>query len=240
VYDLFDFLKKLLRLHSSHPALVKNQELFADFTQRKALGEYSFVVFDTELTGLNKRKDEIIAIGAVRILDLQIRPEQNFYRYIRPQNINPNKATLIHRITPEALEKAPSMEEVLPDFIEFCGDSLLVGHFVGLDMHFLNKALRATLRGILSNPSIDTMRLARRYTDNGTQDFFGNHDHASSYNLDHLAQEFHLPTFNPHDALEDALQTAYLFLYLVKKFQQGGVKTLKDLYSAGRIVGLRA
>jgi DNA polymerase-3 subunit epsilon len=238
VYNLLNIFNKIPWLRSTHPTLLRNQELFAEFTQSKALNDYSFVVFDTELTGLNKRKDEIIALGAVRILNLQIRPEQNFHRYIRPKSIHPNKATFIHRITPEALEKAPSMEEILPEFIEFCGDSLLVGHFVGLDMHFLNKASRSTLGGILSNPSVDTMRLARRYTDTGHQDFFGHHDHASSYHLDHLVEKFHLPKFNPHDALEDALQTAYLFLYLVKKFQQGGVQTLKELYSAGRIVGL--
>jgi DNA polymerase-3 subunit epsilon len=217
--------------------LAKNRELFVDFDQGCPLNTYNFVVCDTELTGLNKRKDEIISIGAVRIVNLRIELDQTFHRYIRPRNINPNKATLIHRITPEELEKAPPMEEVLPEFIDFCGNALIVGHFIGLDMHFLNKTARTILGGTLSNPSIDTMRLARGYKEAGKTDFYGHHDQAASYNLDVLSEEFNLPKFKPHDALEDALQTAYLFLYLLKKFRHGGINSLRELYRAGRIRG---
>ena len=235
---MFDFLRFLPGLRRPHPVLEKNKKLFADFDQGRPLNEYTFVVCDTELTGLNKRRDEIISIGAVRIVNLQIELSQTFHRYIRPQNIDPNQATLVHRITPEQLKIAPPMEEVLPEFIEFCGDALLVGHFVGIDMHFLNKAARKTLGGMLSNPSIDTMRLARGYEEARCTDFYGGCDQARSYNLDDLSEEFNLPRFKPHDALEDALQTAYLFLFLIKKFKHGGIKSLKDLYLAGRIRGL--
>jgi len=231
-------LKALFGLRKAHPCLVKNKQLFVDFNQGKPLHDYTFVVCDTELTGLTKRKDEIISIGAVRIINLQIELSQTFYQFIRPKNIDPNQATLVHRITPEELKCAPPMEEVLPAFIDFCGNGLLVGHFVGIDMHFLNKAARRTLGGTLSNPSIDTMRLARGYKEARCTDFYGGCDQASSYNLDGLTEEFHLPRFKPHDALEDALQTAYLFLFLIKKFKHGGIHTLKELYLAGRIRGL--
>ena len=218
-----------------HPALRENQEFFYDFAQGRPLHEYRFTVCDTELTGLHKRRDQVISIGAVQIENLQIDPSASFHRYIRPDAIQPNEATLIHRITPEVLEEAAPMEEVLPEFIHFCGRSLLVGHFIGLDMHFLNKAARSTLGGALSNPGIDTMRLARRYKESKARDFFGTHDHSGGYHLDALVEEFQLPKFKPHDALEDALQTAYLFLYLLKKFRDGGIDTLKDLYLAGRV-----
>ncbi|MCI5144702.1 MAG: 3'-5' exonuclease [Candidatus Electrothrix sp. AR3] len=221
-------------LRTPHPVLATNNKLFVQFNQGRALHEYTFVVCDTELTGLNKRRDEIISIGAVRIENLQLAPGKNFHRYIQPKNILPNKATLIHRITPEELKKAPAIEDVLPEFIEFCADSLIVGHFVGLDMYFLNKACRKILGGSLSNPSIDTMRLARRYQETKATDFYGHNDQAISYTLDTLTEEFNLPKFRPHDALEDALQTAYLFLYLLKKFKYGGITTLKELYYAGR------
>lgn len=228
-------LQRILSLTPPHPVLLKNKEQFRDFQQSAPLHDYTFVVCDTELTGLNKRKDEIISIGAVRVVNLQIDCNQTFHRYIRPSNINPNQATLIHRITPEELKKADRAEDVLPEFITFCDKSLIVGHFVGLDMYFLNKTCRQILGGSLSNPSIDTMRLARRYKESGYRDHYGHYDHASSYTLDDLAKEFGLPVFKPHDALEDALQTAYLFLYLLKKFKNGGIHSLKDLYRAGRI-----
>ncbi len=230
--DLFPGFRKI------HPALAKNRELFKDFNQGRLLTDYRFVVFDTELTGLNKRKDEIISIGAVRMVNLQIELSQTFHCYIRPKNIDPNAATLVHRITPEQLRGAPPIEEVLPDFLDFCGDALLVGHFVGIDMHFLGKATRRHLGGLISNPSVDTMRLARGYKEARCRDHFGGCDQSESYNLDLLSDEFNLPRFKPHDALEDALQTAYLFLFLVKKLKHGGIRTLKELYLAGRILSL--
>lgn len=232
---MFEIFGSRSWLHKSHPALINNKKLFADFSQGRPLHEYAFVVFDTELTGLNKRKDEIISIGAVRIVNLQIELSQSFHRYIRPGNLDPNQATLVHRITPQELRTAPPIEEVLPEFIEFCGDGLLVGHYVGIDMHFLNKAVRNSLGGMLSNPTIDTMRLARGYEEARCTDFYGSTDQSHSYNLDILCEQFKLPKFKPHDALEDALQTAYLFMVLIKKFRHGGIRTLKELYLAGRI-----
>ncbi|CAK8723855.1 DNA-directed DNA polymerase [Candidatus Electronema halotolerans] len=231
---LLTLLRKLFGLQELHPVLRKNAVLFAEFDQGRPLDEYSFTVFDTELTGLHRRKDQLIAIGAVRIEQLQIAPSHCFHSHVRPDKIQPNLATLIHRITPEQLAQAPPLEEVLPAFVEFCGKSLLVGHFVDLDMHFLSKAAKKTLGGSLANPSIDTMRLARRYQEAGSKDFYGSTDQSMPCNLDALTESFNLPRFKPHDALEDALQTAYLFLYLVKKFRQGGIATLKDLYRAGR------
>jgi len=232
------FLTSLPWVRPKHPALKKNDFLFQDFDQGRALAEYTFVVFDTELTGLNKRRDEIISIGAVRINRLQVELSQTFYSLVKPVNIVPNQATLVHRLTPEQLKQAPPMIEVLPDFLEFCGDALLVGHFVALDMHFLNKACRKTLGGLIANPTVDTMRLAKAYLQAKCDDFYGGCDQSRSYNLDVLTEEFNLPRFKPHNALEDALQTAYLFLYLLKKMKQGSISTLKELYLAGRIIGL--
>ena len=120
MFSLLKPLRRLLSPEPPHPVLLRNREQFADFNQGDPLSDYSFVVCDTELTGLNKRKDEIISIGAVRIVNLQIQLDQTFHRYICPANINPNEATLIHRITPEELKKADSAQDVLPEFIEFC------------------------------------------------------------------------------------------------------------------------
>ena len=221
-----------------HPALLRNEKRFRNFNQGGLLTDYTFVVCDTELTGLNRRKDELVSIGAVRIVNLRIELSQSFHCYIKPRNIDPNAATFVHRITPEQLFHAPPVEEVLPKFIDFCGDGLLVGHFISIDMHFLNKAARKALGGTLFNPSIDTMRMARGYKEAQCVDHYGRCDQSMSYKLDDLTAEFNLPRFKAHDALEDALQTAYLFLYLVKKMKHGGISTLKELYLAGRIFGL--
>lgn len=217
-----------------HPLIQKNKQYFSRFDQNKPLSDYSFVVFDTELTGLDKRSGEIISVGAIQIRNLQIDLGSIFYEHIRPRNIHHTEATLIHRITPEQLKEAPRIEEVVPSLVEFIGHSLIVGHCIGIDMEFLNKACRKIFGGSLANPTIDTMRLSRGYQ----RKLYGRyHDHGSikgSYNLHDLSCKFQLPVFEQHNALEDAMQTAYLFLFLVKKFRSGGLQTLKDLYQAGK------
>ncbi len=226
-------------LQKKHPALIKNQALFKDFNKSDLLSGHSFVVFDTELTGLNKHNDEIISIGAVRIENLRISINKTFFSLIQSsvKKSNPSQATFVHRLTPEQLQQAPQVEDVLIEFIEFCGDSILVGHFVGIDMHFLNRTTRKILGGSIANPSIDTMRLACDYKNAGQRDQLEDHGMSDSYNLDNLRKEFCLPAFKAHDALEDALQTAYLFLFLLKKSKQGGIKILRELHPAGRITG---
>ena len=168
----------------------------------------------------------------------RIELNETFHQYIRPRDLEHTKSTLVHRITPEQLRAMPSIAEVLPKFIRFCGDALLVGHYVALDMSFLNKAALEELGGTISNPSVDTMRMAMGYKEAQFMECYGHCNLSTSYNLNDLSNEFGLPKFKPHDALEDALQTAYLFLFLVKKMKQGKIRTLKDLYEAGRNVNL--
>lgn len=221
------------------PLLVANKEFFTGFDQGHPLAEYTFVVCDTELTGLNKKKDELISIGAVMIRDLQIDLSSMFHHFIRPKNLDPTQATLVHRITPEQLETSEPIEEVLPRFVEYIHGSLLVGHHLPLDMHFLNKATTQVMGGTLSNPGVDTMRMAQGYRRVLLGHYHEHNPREISYNLDDLGREYSLPEFKPHDALEDALQTAYLFLYLIKKFRKGGLLTLKDIFQAGRVGSFR-
>ena len=214
--------------------MVRNREFFKEFDQTRPLTEYSFVVFDTELTGLDRKKDEIISIGAVKIKNLQIDLGETFHHYIQPKKLDHTEATLVHRITPEQLKEAPTIEEVLPKFVSFIGNDLVVGHYIGLDMGFLHRATDKMYNGTLNNPCIDTIRMAQGYK----RVMFGYYHEGSvssnRFSLKDLSNEFNLPFFEAHDALEDAMQTAYLFLYLVKKFRKGGLVTLRELYQAGR------
>jgi DNA polymerase-3 subunit epsilon len=232
---MITLLRKIGLLATPHECITQNRAFHKKFDKSRPLSEYDFVVFDTELTGLNRRKDEIISIGGVRIRELQIDLGDTFHYYIRPENIDHTKATLVHRITPEQLRLAPPLEEVLPRFLSYIGTDLLVGHYIGLDMGFLNRATRKVFSGTVANSCLDTLRMAQiykrlilgRYHENSTSS-------GDSYNLQSLSNEFNLPFFDAHDALEDALQTAYLFLFLAKRMQKEGLTSLADLYSAGR------
>jgi len=225
----FDWLKI-----EKDPLIKDNKAYFANFDQSGLISDYKFTVLDTELTGLDYKTDEIVSIGAVKIENLRIIVEKSFHVYVKPKKPLPKNSTLIHRITPQEIENAPMLETILPDFIRYCNKTLLVGHYIGLDMHFLNRAAKNILGGKLNNPCIDTMRLAQVYNEDQWGNYYDQFNYKISYNLDDLSKEYGLPLFQRHDALQDSLQTAYLFLFLVKKLHQGGLKTLKDLYMAGR------
>ncbi len=231
---MIGLIKQFPWFGTQHELIVKNREFFKNFDRNRPLQEYNFVVFDMELTGMKRKKDEIISIGAVKIKNLQIDLGETFHYYIRPQKLDPTEATLVHRITPEQLRKAPPLFEVIQKFVSFVGTDLLVGHYVGLDVGFLNRATEKLLNGTLVNPVIDTMRIAKGYKRVLLGFYHDRGDTSHKYNLKDLSSEFNLPIFEAHDALEDAMQTAYLFLFLIKKFKKGGLVSLRDLHHAGR------
>jgi DNA polymerase-3 subunit epsilon len=218
-----------------HPILQENASHFSKFDQTSPIETYDFVAFDTELTGLNPKQDEIVSIGAVRIKDLRIVLGESFFAYVRPTGNLPKNSTLIHGITPQQIEDAPAIEEVLPEFVKFCGKALLIGHYVGIDMAFLNKALRKHLGGTMNNPCVDSMKLAGVFQDHRSKSNVEISGLGKSFNLAALAREYGLPLFTQHDALEDALQTAYLFLFLVKNLKEAGYLRLTDFYAAGKL-----
>ncbi|MDA8408472.1 MAG: 3'-5' exonuclease [Deltaproteobacteria bacterium] len=231
------FPLKCLKKKDKHPLLIRNEQFFSGFDLSQPVESYDFVAFDTELTGLNPGSDEIVSIAGLRIRDLQIVVNDCFYSYVRPKIEKHTTATFLHRITPEELKNSPSPGVALEAFIDFCGNSVLVGHHVYIDMSFLWKAMTKTMRGVIKNPVIDSMQLAMCYRNNrkvapGYQDILdARSDHA--YSLAALSKEYRLPIFPQHDALQDALQTAYLFIFLVTNLLGDKMETLEQFYRAG-------
>lgn len=217
-----------------HPAIIANERHFARFDQTRPIETYEFVSLDTELTGLDLRRDVIVSIGAVRIEGLRIITGDNFFSYVRPRRSMPKVSTLIHRITPDQLENAPELTTVLPDFVDFIGRSSLVGHFIGLDMEFINRAARALIGGRLRTPFLDSMKLAQAYEERRAGSYYDRIDAGAGYSLRALSEKYRLPRFEQHDALGDAFQAACLFVFLVRKMQSFGCRTLRDLHTASR------
>jgi DNA polymerase-3 subunit epsilon len=216
-----------------HPLINENIRYFKELDQSRPIEEYDFVVFDTELTGLDERRDEIVSIGAVRIRNLRIVAGDTFHVHVKPAQPLPKDSTLVHRITPQDLVNAPLLDEVLPRFVEYCDKALLVGYYTALDTAFLNRFAKRILGATMRNPCIDTLRLARVHLELCGLPRRHRPGEVISYSLAGLSELYNLPAFVPHDALQDALQTAYLFLFLVKKLQAGGYRTLRQLFRAG-------
>ncbi|NCC26460.1 MAG: 3'-5' exonuclease [Deltaproteobacteria bacterium] len=226
-------MARLLHGDPEHPGLAANADYFDTFDQNIPLAECEFTVVDTELTGLNPHVDEIVSIGAVRIRGLRIEMGDCFYSLVHPR-VMTKTSILIHHITPDEVLNSPRLFKVLPEFIDYAGRSLLVGHHIGLDVSFLGLACRKIYNAPLPNHCLDTMRLAQVYEADLWENYYDQYDLNVSYNLADLTHRYDLPVFDHHNALEDALQTAYLFLFLVKKLKKGGIVTLRDLFLAGR------
>lgn len=228
-------LPRIARLFRPSPSIFEDHKrYFKALDQFQTVENYEFVVFDTELTGMHERQDEIISIGAVRIRGLQIIIGETFSALVKPEKPLPKDSTLIHRLTPQQLVDAPPLAEVLPKFIDYCGKALFVGHFVDLDAAFLNRACKRFYGSTLSNPCVDTLRLAQIHMERFGAPYRDKIDGSHSYNLSELTRQYGLPAFTPHDALQDALQTAYLFIFLIKKFQKEGYRTLREIFQAGQ------
>jgi len=233
---LSESIKKALRFgrRSVHPLITANNQHFKGADYPQLLSDCEFVVFDTELTGFNNKHDEIIAIGAVRIRNLRIVCGETFYALVRPDVRFQTKSTLVHRLTPQELHGASPMVEVLPRFLDFCGNAFLVGHFVRLDLEFINRSTHKLMGGVLHTPYLDTMCLAMAYNDLEHGSYCDHYNRPGAYTLAALSKEYGLPSFVEHNALQDSLQTAYLFLYLVKKIQRHGVRTMNEYLAVGR------
>ena len=120
----------------------------------------SYVVIDLETTGLDPRYDEIIEIAGIRF-DNGVEAER-FQTLVNPRREIDPFITELTGITDEMLEDAPKIDVVLPEFLKFIGDSVLIGHNVNFDINFLYDNAEYLLLPPVSNDFIDTMRISRR------------------------------------------------------------------------------
>ena len=193
-----------------------NPESWQEFGQIP-LRKLTFVVFDTETTGLNPSEgDEIIQIGAIRIVNGRILQDETIDQLIDPQRAVPPSSVEVHGIRPELLNGQPTIAEALPIFHRFCEDSVLVAHNAAFDMKFLQlKEAETGLR--FDHPVLDTMLLSWIVQPN-----------QEGHSLDRIAQRFDIPIVGRHTALGDAIVTAEVLVRLIPLLEDAGIHTLED------------
>lgn len=166
----------------------------------------NYVCVDLETTGLNPKTDKIIEIGAVRV-ENGVRTEV-FETFVNPACILPPKITELTGITDEELKGAPEIADVLPDFMSFLREDVLLGHSVLFDYSFIKKAA-VNNRIKFERMGIDTLKIARRFLpelESRSLDFLCGH-----YAIFHKA----------HRALADAEATCLLYDRLWESFGNG-------------------
>jgi DNA polymerase-3 subunit epsilon len=195
----------------------------AQALHERKLSELAYTVFDTETTGLEPSAgDEIISIGAVRIVNGRLLKSEVFERLVNPRrSLNP-QSTKVHGIDAAMLQGEPAIEAVLPAFHHFCEDTVLVAHNAAFDMRFLEMKEAAT--GVrFSQPVLDTLLLSVVL-----------HPNLEDHRLEAIAERLGVPVIGRHTALGDALLAGELFLKMLPLLTEQGVVTLGEALEASR------
>ncbi len=194
----------------------RSQEL-----EDRPLTELAFTVFDTETTGLNPSQgDEIIQIGATRILNGKLLRSESFEQLVNPRRPLAPESAKIHGITSEMLRGQPEIGVVLPAFHAFARDTVLVAHNAAFDMRFLQMKEESTgLR--FDQPVLDTLLLSAVI-----------HPGQESHRLEAIVERMGLTILGRHTALGDAIVTAEVFLKLIPLLAEKGIRTLREAREA--------
>lgn len=198
-----------------------NPPLHVDEIGGKALKELTFVVFDTETTGLKPSNgDEIISIAGVKIVDGALQETEAFSRLVNPGRGIPPQSIRFHGITEDMVKDEAPAGEVLQDFHAFCGSAVLVAHNAAFDMKFLKLKEQACGRHF-DNLVLDTLLLS----------VFAEPD-SRNHSIDAIAERFGIDVEGRHTALGDSLVTARIFLRLLKMLETRGVTTVRQAIQA--------
>jgi len=189
----------------------------------RRLVELSYTVFDTETTGLEPSAgDEIIQIGAVRLVNGKLRRSESFEQLVDPRRNIPAATIPIHGIEPAMVAGQPTIDAVLPAFHSYVHDTVLVAHNAAFDMRFLET--KEQVVGVrFDQPVLDTLLLS-----------YVVHPNQESHKLEAIAERLDVPVIGRHTALGDAIVTAEVFLKLIPLLAEKGIHTLGQAREASQ------
>ena len=179
-----------------------------------------YVVMDMEMTGLSPYKDKIIEIGAIKVVDGEVREE--FQTLINPNIKIDEKITEITGISNEMVQDKPFIDEILQDLIHFIGERIIIGHNLVYDYSFLMQAIYNN--GIAEQCNkhhlgIDTLKIARKMLSADEEKTLGA-----------LSKKYNIYDNNYHRALNDAYMTMKLYKILCKEFENEALELKPEEY----------
>lgn len=188
------------------------------------LNELQFVSVDVETTGLYPDKgDKIVEIAAVRFDQKRKskEPMAIFSSIINPLRHIPDNTSELHGITDEIAQNAPPFSAIIPTFLHFINDDVLIGYNADFDMYFINKELQQNDRETLSNPIIDSLKVSKRFL------------LLPNYKLRDVAAHLNVefpPGMLQHSALGDAMANGKVFCNLLNMVVRMGYEYAIDLF----------
>jgi len=191
----------------------------------RRLSELSFVVFDTETTGLAPSGgDKIVQIAGIRIVNGRILRGEVFDTLVNPGCTIPAASTKVHGISDDMVISAPDIVNAGKSFHKYCDGGVLVAHNAPFDMAFLKRD-EAMIGHSFDHPVLCTVLLSAAL-----------YEHTGEHTLDALAERFGvtIPPELRHTALGDAMATAEVFLQMIGVMEAAGIHTLGDAISAGQ------
>lgn len=179
-------------------------------------GEY--VVFDIETTGFNPNHEDIIELGAVKIKNYQVL--DRFQTFVRPNREVPAHITELTGIRDEDVRDARTIQEVLPEFLDYIGEDVLVAHNATFDMGFIREKAKSLGR-TLENQYVDTLALARIFIND-----------MKRFRLDQVARKLKIPQLEHHRAMDDAFVCSRIFTELLQRAELEKITTFKMISDA--------
>ncbi len=172
-----------------------------------------YVCFDCETTGLSPKVDDIISIGAVVIKNNKIILSKKFERFIKPKTNLQAESIKIHQIRECDLSDAEDIDQVVEEFLDFIGNRPLVGYYLEFDVAMINKYIKPKIGITLPNKQIEVSAL---YYDKVIEAIpQGNID----LRFNTIMKKLSLPILSKHNAINDAVMTAMIFLKLENNYK---------------------
>ncbi len=179
----------------------------------------TYVVFDLETTGLNNKIDKIIEIGAVKIKNGEI--IDRYSTFVNPERPIEPKISKLTGIYNEMVADYGTEEDIVPEFLEFIGESILVAHNASFDVGFIRRFAREKGSNI-DNTVIDTLELSRALLPK-----------LNNFKLDTVCNELNVSLENHHRAVNDAEATALCFIEFVKRLKEKGISNVNEINAVG-------
>ena len=184
-----------------------------------ALRDLCFVVFDSETTGLDPIRDDVVQLGAVRIVNGKIVQGEVFDRLVNPGRPIPPASTAVHHVSDEMVADAPAFDEVCRAFHKFSENAVIIAHNAPFDMAFLRRQSKGTDIAF-DHPVLDTVHLSAVV-------FGGSAEHTLDALCDRL--DVTIPDDVRHTALGDALATAEALVALIPILEGRGLHTFAQV-----------